>query len=91
MLAAPPAAPAAPSFSWEIGFDRIVLERSVGQGVTAHVYEAILDGRYQEVTSIRPAFGISQQHGRALQKLILICLLLVDMLSCVCCQLDDLE
>lgn len=47
MLAAPPTAPAAPSLSWEIGFDRIVLERSVGQGVTAHVYEAILDGRYQ--------------------------------------------
>eukprot|EP00438_Fugacium_kawagutii_P036037 Skav221507 [mRNA] locus=scaffold2743:160975:162827:- [translate_table: standard] len=35
-----------PSF-WEIAFDRIVLQDSVGQGVTAHVYQAILDGQYQ--------------------------------------------
>ncbi|CAK9005688.1 unnamed protein product [Durusdinium trenchii] len=33
--------------SWEIAFDRILLERSVGQGVTAHVYQAVLDGHYQ--------------------------------------------
>lgn len=35
-----------PSF-WEIAFDRIVLQDSVGQGVTVHVYRAILDGQYQ--------------------------------------------
>jgi len=35
-----------PSF-WEIAFDRIVLQDSVGQGVTAHVYRAVLDGQYQ--------------------------------------------
>ncbi|CAJ1443626.1 unnamed protein product [Effrenium voratum] len=51
--------------SWEIGFDRVVLGPSVGQGVTAHVYQArkallcdhmhlptcqaLLDGRFQAV------------------------------------------
>ncbi|CAE8695399.1 unnamed protein product, partial [Polarella glacialis] len=57
-MASPLAALAAPPFSasreglpdvedpsaWEISFDRIVLGEKIGQGVTAHVYKAVLDG-----------------------------------------------